>query len=128
MPVTTKPVSSTDLVAAANALVPRVTGEQAQQMLAEGAILLDIRDSAELAASGKAAGSLHIPRGSLEFKADPASPSYEPLLQPGTPIVLHCAAGGRAALAGKLLLEMGYARVYNLGGFKDWVAAGGATE
>ena len=122
------PVSSTELVAAANALVPRVTGEQAQQMMAEGAVLLDIRDSAELAETGKAVGSLHIPRGSLEFKADPASPSYEPRLQPGTPIVLHCAAGGRAALAGKLLMEMGYTKVYNLGGFKDWNAAGGAVE
>lgn len=122
------PVSSTDLVAAANALVPRVTGEQAQDMLAKGAVLLDIRDSAELADTGKAVGSLHIPRGSLEFKADPASPAYEPRLQLDTPIVLHCAAGGRAALAGKLLLDMGYTQVYNLGGFKDWKAAGGAVE
>ena len=123
-----KSVSSTDLVNAANAMVPRVTGQQAQQMVAGGAVLLDIRDSAELATSGKAAGSLHIPRGSLEFKADPASPTYEPRLQPDTPIVLHCAAGGRAALAGKLLMEMGYTNVHNLGGFKDWVEAGGATE
>ncbi len=122
------PVSSTDLVAAANALVPRVTGEQAQKMMADGAVLLDIRDTSELADTGKAVGSLHIPRGSLEFKADPASPSYEPRLQADTPIVLHCAAGGRAALAGKLLLEMGYTKVYNLGGFKDWTAAGGAVE
>jgi len=64
----------------------------------------------------------------MEFKADPASASYEPRLQADTPIVLHCAAGGRAALAGTRLLEMGYTKVYNLGGFKDWVAAGGATE
>ena len=122
------PVSSTELVATANALVPRVTGEQARKMIAEGAVLLDIRDSAELADTGRAAGSLHIPRGSLEFKVDPASPSYEPRLQPDTPIVLHCAAGGRAALAGKLLMEMGYTKVYNLGGFKDWKSAGGAVE
>lgn len=122
------PVTSTELVAAANALVPRVTGEQAQQMMADGAVLLDIRDSAELADTGKAVGSLHIPRGSLEFKADPASASYDPKLRPDTPIVLHCAAGGRAALAGKLLLEMGYSKVFNLGGFKDWKAAGGAVE
>ena len=122
------PVSSTDLVTAANAVVPRVTGEQAQQMVADGAVLLDIRDSAELTASGKAVGSLHIPRGSLEFKADPASPTYEPKLQLDTPIVLHCAVGGRAALAGKLLLDMGYTKVFNLGGFKDWTAAGGAVE
>jgi len=122
------PVSSTDLIAAANAVVPRITGERAQQMVADGAILLDIRDSAELAENGKAAGSLHIPRGSLEFKADPASPTHDPKLQLDTPIVLHCAAGGRAALAGKLLLDMGYTKVYNLGGFKDWQAAGGAVE
>lgn len=122
------PVTSSELVAAANALVPHVTGEQARQMVADGAVLLDIRDSAELADTGKAVGSIHIPRGSLEFKADPASPTHEPRLQPDTPIVLHCAAGGRAAMAGKLLLEMGYTKVYNLGGFKDWKAAGGAVE
>ena len=122
------PVSSTDLIAAANAVVPRVTGAQAQQMVAQGAVLLDIRDSAELADTGKAAGSLHIPRGSLEFKADPASPAYDPKLQLDQPIILHCAAGGRAALAGKLLLDMGYTQVYNLGGFKDWTSAGGAVE
>ncbi|MEI6099829.1 MAG: rhodanese-like domain-containing protein [Alphaproteobacteria bacterium] len=122
------PVTSAELVAAANAVVPRVTGEQAQQMLANGAVLLDIRDSAELAENGKAAGALHIPRGSLEFKADPTLPTHEPRLQPDTPIVLHCAAGGRAAMAGKLLLEMGYTKVYNLGGLKDWIAAGGAVE
>jgi rhodanese-related sulfurtransferase len=64
----------------------------------------------------------------LEFKADPALSTHEPRLQPDTPIVLHCAAGGRAAMAGKLLLEMGYSKVYNLGGLKDWIAAGGAVE
>ncbi len=113
---------------AANAAVPRVTGAEAQAKVAAGAVLLDIRDSAELAASGKAAGSLHIPRGSLEFKADPASPTYEPALSFDRPIVLHCAAGGRAALAGKLLQDMGYTQVFNLGGFKDWVEAGGKVE
>lgn len=122
------PVSSTDLVNAANAVVPRVTGQQAQEMVAKGAVLVDIRDSAELAASGQAVGSVHIPRGSLEFKADPASPSYEPRLKADTPIVLHCAAGGRAALAGKLLQDMGYTQVFNLGGFKDWVEAGGPVQ
>jgi rhodanese-related sulfurtransferase len=122
------PVTSAELVAAANAVVPRVTGQQAQEMLAKGAVLLDIRDSAELAATGKAAGSIHAPRGSLEFKADPASPSFDPALSFDRPVVLHCAAGGRAALAGKLLQDMGYKQVFNLGGFKDWVEAGGAVE
>lgn len=122
------PVTLKDLIDAANATVPRISGAEAQAKVAAGAVLIDIRDSAELAANGKAVGSIHIPRGSLEFKADPASPTYEPRLTPDTPIVLHCAAGGRAAMAGKLLQDMGYTQVFNLGGFKDWVEAGGPTE
>ena len=113
------------LLDAANAAVPRITGAEAQAKLAAGAVLLDIRDSAELAANGKAVGSLHIPRGSLEFKADPASASHDPAMRLDRPIVLHCAAGGRAAMAGKLLLDMGYTQVFNLGGFTDWVEADG---
>lgn len=122
------PATLKDLIDAANAVVPRVTGAEAQAKLAAGALLVDIRDSAELAASGKAVGSIHIPRGSMEYKADPASPTYEPALRFDRPVVLHCAAGGRAALAGKLLQDMGYTQVFNLGGFKDWVEAGGACE
>jgi rhodanese-related sulfurtransferase len=97
------------LVDAANAVVPKISGQEAQEMVAKGAVLVDIRDSAELSQTGKAAGAVHIPRGSLEFKADLSSPSG-------------------AALAGKLLKEMGYEKVYNLGGFKDWVEAGGKVE
>ena len=121
-------VTLKDMLEAANAAVPRISGAKAQEMLAQGAVLLDIRDSAELAASGKAVGSIHAPRGSLEFKVDPASPSFDPALSFDRPVVLHCAAGGRAALAGKLLMDMGYTQVFNLGGFKDWVEAGGPVE
>ena len=117
-----------DMLDAANAAVPRITGAEAQAKVKAGAVLLDIRDSAELADTGKAVGSLHIPRGSLEFKADPASPGKDPALALDRPIVLHCAAGGRAALAGKLLHDMGYTQVFNLGGFKDWKESGGAVE
>ncbi|MEO6298724.1 MAG: rhodanese-like domain-containing protein [Paracoccaceae bacterium] len=121
-------VSSKDLVAAANEVVPKISGAEAQAKVAAGAVLLDIRDTAELADTGRAVGSVHIPRGSLEFKADPGSPAYDARLQLDQPIVLHCAAGGRAALAGKLLMDMGYTQVFNLGGFKDWKESGGAVE
>lgn len=121
-------VTLKELLDAANAVVPRVSGAEAQAMVAAGAVLVDIRDGLELKESGKALGSLHLPRGGLEFRADPASPSYEARLSPDRPVVLHCAAGGRAALAGKLLKDMGYTQVFNLGGFKDWVEAGGPVE
>ena len=121
-------VTVKELLEAANSAVPRVSAAEAQAKIAAGGVLVDIRDGTELAATGKAAGSVHIPRGLLEFKADPASPSYEPKLRLDKPVVLHCAAGARAALAGKLLQDMGYTQVYNLGGFKDWVEGGGMVE
>ncbi len=123
------PTTAKSLVDAANAVVPKISGKEAIDMVAKGdAVLIDIRDSAELSATGKAAGSVHIPRGSLEFKADLSSPTAEKSLAFDKPVILHCASGGRAALAGKLLKEMGYQKVYNLGGFKDWVEAGGKVE
>ncbi|MCA3458867.1 MAG: rhodanese-like domain-containing protein [Rhodobacter sp.] len=122
------PITSKDLVDAANAVVPRIDTAAAQEKIAQGALLLDIRDLTELEKTGRAEGSHHIPRGMLEFRADPASPYHDPQMRPDRVVVLHCASGGRAALAGKLLKDMGYAEVYNLGGFRDWKEAGGPVQ
>ncbi len=123
MPLTVK-----EMMAAANDAVERITIDQAQALVAEGALLLDVRDAPELQASGRAAGSHHIPRGMLEFRADPDTPFHDPELRFDRPVVLHCASGGRAALAGKLLKDMGYGEVYNIGGLKDWAAGGGKVS
>jgi rhodanese-related sulfurtransferase len=118
-----------DLVAAADAVVPRITAAQAQELIASGdAVVVDVRDAPEVHNSGKVAGAVHIPRGMVEFRADPESPYYEKSLAKDKPVILYCAGGGRAALAGQALKEMGYREVYNLGGFNDWVQAGGATD
>ena len=87
------PVTAKDLVANANAEVPRVTAAEAQDMMAKGALLLDVRDAPELDAMGRAVGSHHIPRGMLEFRADPTSPYHDPELRPDRAVVLHCASG-----------------------------------
>jgi rhodanese-related sulfurtransferase len=118
-----------ELVAAANAVVPRITATQAHELIAEGnAVLVDVREASEVQQSGKAAGAVHVPRGLLEFAADPKSPQHNPRFDKGTTVILYCAAGGRAALAGQALKEMGYGEVYNLGGFKDWADSGGAID
>jgi rhodanese-related sulfurtransferase len=122
------PVTAKQLLEAANAAVPKISGKEAQEMVANGALLVDVRDGTEVAATGKAVGALHIPRGSLEFKADTTAPTADKNFALDRPVILHCAGGGRAALAGKLLKDMGYEKVYNLGGFKDWVEAGGKVE
>ncbi|MPZ59087.1 MAG: rhodanese-like domain-containing protein [Rhizobiales bacterium] len=122
------PTTAKSLLEAANAAVPKISGKEAREMVANGAVIVDVRDSAEVAQTGKAKGAFHIPRGSLEFKADQTAASAEKALATDKPVILHCASGGRAALAGKLLKDMGYEQVYNLGGFKDWVEAGGEVE
>ena len=116
-----------DMIAAADAEVPRITSAEAKKLIAEGAVVVDVRDSAELAA-GKVKGAIHIPRGSLEFKADDSTGYHDKNLSKDKPVILYCAAGSRAALAGKALKDMGYNKVFNLGGFKDWVEAGGPVD
>ena len=123
-------VTSVKLVLeAANAVVPRVTPAQAGEMIASGdALLVDVRDAPEIERSGKAAGALHVSRGMLEFRADPESPYHDAAFTKDKTVILYCASGGRSALSGKVLKDLGYERVFNLGAFKDWVEGGGAVE
>ena len=116
-------------MAAANAAVPKITPAQAEEMSAKGnALVLDVRDAPELEKSGKISGAVHHSRGMLEFRADPESPYFDKNFAKDKTIIVYCASGGRSALAGKALKDMGYGRVYNLGAFKEWVENGGAIE
>ena len=118
-----------EMMAAANAVVPKISPDEAKTVIAGGnALVVDLRDGTEVAASGKIAGAVHVSRGLLEFQADPESPAHNAAFEKGKTVLLYCGSGGRAALAGKTLKEMGFGDVRNLGGFKDWVAAGGSVE
>lgn len=117
------------LMEAANAAVPRVTPEQAREMIAKGnTLVVDVRDGAEVANSGKVAGAVHVSRGMLEFRADPESPAHDKAFDKAKTVIVYCASGGRSALSGKVLKDFGYANVFNLGAFKDWVDSGGAVD
>jgi rhodanese-related sulfurtransferase len=117
-----------DMMAAAKAVVPTVTPAETQALIDQGALVVDLRDSAEIAASGKVKGAVAVGRGLLEFKADSTAPSHDPAFRKDRTVVVYCASGGRAFLAGKTLKDMGFADVRNLGGFKGWADAGGAVE
>ena len=117
------------MIEAANAVVPRITPAQAKDLVVKGdTLIIDVRDAPEVAKSGKISGAVNVSRGMLEFRADAETPYYDANFQKGKTIILYCASGGRSALGGKALKDMGYAHVYNLGGFKDWVESGGAVE
>lgn len=118
-----------DLMAAAHEATPRITPAEMLALVAqEDALLLDVRDPQEVAATGKLKGAKNVSRGMLEFRADPETPSHDAAFRKDRPVVVYCASGGRAALAGKTLKEMGYDRVHNLGGFKDAVESGCESE
>ena len=118
------PTSVKQMIEAANAAVPKITSDQAAEMIRSGnTLVVDVRDAPEVAASGKIAGAVHVSRGMLEFRADPELPSHDKTFDKSKNVILYCASGGRSALAGKLLKDMGYDKVYNVGGFKDWTGA-----
>jgi len=123
------PASVKEMIEAANAAVPKISPDEAKTMMADGNVLVvDVRDAPEVQASGKVKGAVNVSRGMIEFRADPNVPYHDPAFTKDKTIILYCASGGRSALSGKVLKDMGYDRVYNMGAFKDWAASGGATE
>jgi rhodanese-related sulfurtransferase len=121
-------ISAKDMLAAANAAVPSITPTETAKLMAAGALVVDVRDGTEVAASGKVKGASTVSRGLIEFRADPDLPTHDPAFRKDRTVILYCGSGGRAALAGKTLKDMGYSDVRNLGGFKDWVESGGEIE
>ena len=120
-----------DLVKEAKQKIENLTPQQVQDALARGnATLIDIRESDELQQHGKIKGSVHAPRGMLEFYADPSLPAYhKPEFDKSKRIILHCASGGRSALAAATLQQMGYEKVAHLdGGLKAWKESGQPVE
>ncbi len=102
---------------------PRFTAKDA--LARKGDVtLIDVREAAEIKASGQAAGALHIPLSLVVMKADPKSPDYDPRIAQGVPVCVYCASGGRSGMAAQALSKLGY-EAHNIGGFGDWVSAGG---
>ena len=123
----TKSVS--DMISSAETLVPRIDRLKAEQLISEsGAVVVDVRDAPEVEKTGKIAGAIHVSRGMLEFRADPSCKYHDQAFSRERTYILYCASGGRSVLSAKVLLEMGYPNVYNLGAFKDWADAGGHVE
>lgn len=118
-----------DLVTKAKAVVPIIAPDELLTLMDRDDILIvDVRDHPEVADSGKVRGALHVTRGMLEFRADETTPYFNEAFSKEKTVVLYCASGGRSALAGQALMDLGYSDVRNLGSFGDWVEAGGPID
>lgn len=114
------------MVADTAARIAVVGATRLEAELLDGRVcLVDVREPEELDEHGLIAGAFHVPRGVLEFWADPASPAHRPELDPARRTVVYCAAGARSTLAAATLQELGYGDVAHLdGGIAAWKQAG----
>jgi rhodanese-related sulfurtransferase len=121
--------TAAQMVQEAKGRIENLTVDQVAEEIRRGDVtIVDIREPNERE-QGAIPGSVSAPRGMLEFWADPTSPYHRPEFDPSRRVVLHCASGGRSALAADTLREMGYTKVAHLdGGFKAWAAAGKPVE
>tara|TARA_B100000945_G_C19971222_1_gene407725 strand:+ start:161 stop:553 length:393 start_codon:yes stop_codon:yes gene_type:complete len=118
-----------DFLNEANENVPKIdVNEGIEKHSQSNVVFVDVRDSQDINKTGTIAGALRIPRGMIEFFADETHPLHNENMKKNSQIILVCGAGGQAALAGNTLLQMGYEKVVNIGGFKDWKNAGGPSE
>jgi rhodanese-related sulfurtransferase len=94
-------------------------------------LVVDVRDPADIVATGIIPGAVNVTLGTLTYKADHGvplewrDPNFEDFARP---IITTCETGEMAALAGKLLKEMGYTNVRILrGATVAWKEAGYPT-
>lgn len=116
-----------NMVEAAKSRIENLTKEQVEAECLEGqALLIDIRDVRELWRDGTIPGARHVPRGMLEFWADPESEYYKKFMVRSARLIVFCAGGQRSALAADALMGLGYSNVAHLEiGFDEWKRLGG---
>lgn len=117
------------MVAEAKGQIENLSNDELAAELESGALLVDIREQVEREQSGVIGGAIHVPRGLLEFIADPESPMHRQDFDLDRRIVLHCATGGRSALAAVALKDLGFTNVaHHEPGFNGWAADGRPIE
>ena len=91
-------------------------------------VIIDVREESEVLNQGLIKDAIHIPRGLIEFKLSPNSIDNPANINADTNLLIYCAGGYRSALAAKTLLDLGFKNVFNLGGYQEWIDAGGDIQ
>lgn len=84
-----------------------ITGKRAAELVAQGALLVDVRSPGEFA-SGHLDGAKNIPVSEVGRRLGELEPKTRT-------VIVYCASGARSAMAKRMLRSAGFATVYNLG-------------
>lgn len=121
--------SSADMVAEARARIDEIeTPDLIARLNDPNVVVIDIRDIRERQRSGFIPGSVHAPRGMVEFWVDPESPYFKDIFSEDKEFIFHCASGWRSALTVATLQDMGFPAAHLKEGFSTWEAQGGPVE
>ena len=122
-------ISSAEMVSNARKRIEEIETDKLIEMVEDpDVVIVDIRDIRERQRTGAIPGSVHAPRGMLEFWVDPDSPYYKEVFGEDKKYVLHCASGWRSALTAATLQDMGFEAAHLKDGFSSWEKAGGPVE
>ncbi len=114
-----------EVLAGARERLSRLSPRQAQQAVAAGAVLVDIRPQAQRLAEGQIPGALTVERNVLEWRFDPLSAARLPQADYDLRIIVFCSEGYTSSLAAVSLLDLGLHWATDMvGGFRAWQAAG----
>ena len=117
------------LLEIANKDIKRLTYEESLDLIKNTeSIIIDVREESEVFNQGLIKDAIHIPRGLIEFKLSPNSSNNPCNINTDTNLLIYCAGGYRSALAAKTLSDMGFRNVFNLGGYQEWIDAGGDIQ
>ena len=110
-----------DLLEAARARIQRLSPEETQAALEDGALVIDIRPVHQRDADGLIPGAAIIDRNVLEWRLDDVEPDRQ--------VIVVCNEGYASSLAASTLVDLGYRRAGDLdGGVQAWLQAGLPTE
>ncbi len=122
-------LSSADMVARARARIEEVETAEAIALVHDpDVVFVDIRDVRERQKLGFIPGSVHCPRGMIEFWVDPESPYFKEIFAEDKRFIFHCASGWRSALSVATLQEMGFEAAHLKAGFTDWLKSDGPVD
>lgn len=122
-------ISLNSLLEEANNQIQRLSYEETIEVInTKPHVIIDVREESEVQTHGLIKGAVNIPRGVIEFKLAPNSLHNPININDDTFILVYCAGGYRSALAAKVLEDIGFNNVFNIGGFGEWVSNGGEID